>query len=103
MNDILPEQNAGWETIESVATAIFDAYGYYRIRIPIVERTDLYRRSIGEKTDIVEKEMYTFDDRNGDSLTLRPEATAGIVRAVARCFVTKDLRKHAIGSSINSV
>jgi len=81
MNDILPEQNAGWEAIESVATAIFDAYGYYRIRIPIVERTDLYRRSIGEKTDIVEKEMYTFDDRNGDSLTLRPEATAGIVRA----------------------
>ncbi len=81
MNDVLPEQNPGWVAVESAASAIFDAYGYERIRIPVVERTDLYCRSIGETTDIVEKEMYTFDDRNGDSLTLRPEATAGIVRA----------------------
>ena len=81
MNDILPEQSSAWAAVESAAAAIFDAYGYQRIRIPVVERTDLYRRSIGETTDIVEKEMYTFDDRNGDSLTLRPEATAGIVRA----------------------
>jgi histidyl-tRNA synthetase len=81
MNDILPEQNPGWDAVEKAAQEIFDAYGYRRIRIPVVEKTELYRRSIGEETDIVEKEMYTFDDRNGDSLTLRPEATAGIVRA----------------------
>jgi histidyl-tRNA synthetase len=81
MNDILPEQNPGWATVESTAAAIFEAYGYQRIRIPVVERTELYRRSIGESTDIVAKEMYSFDDRNGDNLTLRPEATAGIVRA----------------------
>ncbi len=81
MNDILPEQNPGWAAVESTAAAIFDAYGYQRIRIPVVERTELYRRSIGESTDIVAKEMYSFEDRNGDNLTLRPEATAGIVRA----------------------
>ncbi len=81
MNDILPQQNPGWAAVESAAVAIFDAYGYQRIRIPVLERTELYRRSIGESTDIVEKEMYSFDDRNGDNLTLRPEATAGIVRA----------------------
>jgi len=81
MNDVLPEQSPGWTAVESAAAAIFDAYGYHRLRIPVLERTELYRRSIGESTDIVEKEMYTFDDRNGDSLTLRPEATAGMVRA----------------------
>ncbi|MFP6827981.1 MAG: histidine--tRNA ligase [Gammaproteobacteria bacterium] len=81
MNDVLPEQSPGWAAVESAAVAIFDAYGYHRLRIPVLERTELYRRSIGESTDIVEKEMYTFDDRNGDSLTLRPEATAGMVRA----------------------
>jgi histidyl-tRNA synthetase len=81
MNDILPAQDPGWAAVESAAAAVFDSYAYQRIRIPVVERTDLYRRSIGETTDIVEKEMYTFNDRNGDSLTLRPEATAGIVRA----------------------
>ncbi|MEE8237599.1 MAG: histidine--tRNA ligase [Gammaproteobacteria bacterium] len=81
MNDILPEQNPGWAAVESAAVAVFDAYGYERIRTPVLERTELYRRSIGESTDLVEKEMYSFDDRNGDNLTLRPEATAGIVRA----------------------
>ena len=81
MNDILPEQSSGWAAVERAAASVFDAYGYRRIRIPVVEKTDLFRRSIGEGTDIVEKEMYTFEDRNGDSLTLRPEATAGIVRA----------------------
>ncbi len=81
MNDILPEQNPGWAAVESAAEAIFDAYGYQRIRIPVLERTELYRRSIGESTELVEKEMYSFDDRNGDNLTLRPEATAGVVRA----------------------
>ncbi len=81
MNDILPEQDPGWAAVESAAAAIFDAYGYQRIRIPVLERTELYRRSIGESTELVEKEMYSFDDRNGDNLTLRPEATAGVVRA----------------------
>jgi histidyl-tRNA synthetase len=81
MNDILPEHSPGWTAVESTAASIFGAYGYRQIRTPVVEKTELFRRSIGEETDIVEKEMYTFEDRNGDSLTLRPEATAGIVRA----------------------
>lgn len=81
MNDILPEDAPLWERLESAAAALFRAYGYRQIRIPVLERTELFRRSIGELTDIVEKEMYTFTDRNGDSLTLRPEATAGVVRA----------------------
>ena len=62
-------------------TKAVKAYGYKELRVPVVERTELFKRSIGEVTDIVEKEMYTFDDRNAESLTLRPEATAGIVRA----------------------
>jgi len=81
MNDILPEARSAWAAVESAAEAIFEAYGYRRIRIPAIERTELFSRSIGETTDIVQKEMYTFEDRNGSSLTLRPEATAGIVRA----------------------
>ena len=81
MNDILPEGAPLWERLESAAAAIFDSYGYQRIRIPVLERTELFSRSIGEATDIVEKEMYTFEDRNGESVTLRPEATAGVVRA----------------------
>jgi histidyl-tRNA synthetase len=81
MNDILPEQEALWARVEAAAAQIFHAYGYRRIRLPVLERTELFSRSIGEATDIVEKEMYTFEDRNGDSVTLRPEATAGVVRA----------------------
>jgi histidyl-tRNA synthetase len=81
MHDILPEQTPLWQKVEAVLRRIMAAYGYAEIRLPIVERTELFRRSIGEATDIVEKEMYTFDDRNGDSLTLRPEGTAGCVRA----------------------
>ncbi len=81
MGDILPEDSATWRAVEAVLRDTLIAYGYREIRVPIVERTELFRRSIGEVTDIVEKEMYTFEDRNGDSLTLRPEATAGIVRA----------------------
>ncbi|MBN1240405.1 MAG: histidine--tRNA ligase [Gammaproteobacteria bacterium] len=81
MNDILPQDEALWEKLESTAEALFRAYGYHRIRIPVIERTELFSRSIGELTDIVEKEMYTFEDRGGDSVTLRPEATAGVVRA----------------------
>ena len=81
MNDLLPESLALWQRIEQTAESVLTAYGYREIRFPIIEKTELYKRSIGEVTDIVEKEMYTFEDRNGDSLTLRPEGTAGCVRA----------------------
>jgi histidyl-tRNA synthetase len=81
MNDLLPEQLALWQRLEQAAMRVLSAYGYREIRFPVLEKTELYRRSIGETTDIVEKEMYTFEDRNGDSLTLRPEGTAGCVRA----------------------
>jgi len=81
MVDILPEDSATWRLVEAVLRDTLTAYGYREIRVPIVERTELFKRSIGEVTDIVEKEMYTFADRNDVSLTLRPEATAGIVRA----------------------
>jgi histidyl-tRNA synthetase len=79
--DILPSQVALWQHIEKTAVALFETFGYGEIRIPIMEKTELFARSIGEATDIVEKEMYTFADRKGDLLTLRPEATASIVRA----------------------
>jgi len=81
MNDILPEMTPYWQAVETSLKQILDSYGYQEIRLPILEKTELFKRSIGEVTDIVEKEMYTFDDRNGDSLTLRPEGTAGCVRA----------------------
>jgi len=81
MNDILPEETPTWRHLEEMVRQLLDAYGYHEIRMPIVEKTDLFKRSIGEVTDIVEKEMYTFEDRNGDMLTLRPEGTAGCVRA----------------------
>jgi histidyl-tRNA synthetase len=82
MNDILPEQTPLWRYFEATVGSLLDGYGYRQIRMPIVEFTELFKRSIGEVTDIVEKEMYTFEDRNGDSLTLRPEGTAACVRAV---------------------
>jgi len=81
MEDVLPESSALWEKIEHACRAVFRQYGYRNIRTPIVEPTALFVRSLGEVTDIVEKEMYVFEDRNGESLALRPEATAGIVRA----------------------
>ena len=81
MRDILPPESATWQQLEAVVAAVLDAYGYREIRLPLLEKTELFARSIGAVTDIVEKEMYTFDDRNGDSLTLRPEGTAGCVRA----------------------
>ena len=81
MNDVLPDQSTAWQTLERVARETFAEYGYREIRLPLLERTELFKRSIGEFTDIVEKEMYTFEDRGGELLTLRPEATAGIVRA----------------------
>ena len=82
MNDVLPDATPYWRLLEDTAREVLAAYGYQEVRLPIVERTELFARSIGEVTDIVEKEMYTFTDRNGDSLTLRPESTAGCVRAV---------------------
>ncbi len=82
MNDILPEETPVWRYLEETVTRVLAGYGYEEIRLPIVEKTELFKRSIGEVTDIVEKEMYTFEDRNGDSLTLRPEGTAGCVRAM---------------------
>ncbi len=82
MNDQLPAETGLWQFLEQELSSLLQAYGYREIRFPIVEKTELFKRSIGEVTDIVEKEMYTFDDRNGDSLTMRPEGTAGCVRAV---------------------
>ncbi|MBU0465585.1 MAG: histidine--tRNA ligase [Proteobacteria bacterium] len=79
--DILPEQISLWQKVEKEAILLFEAFGFKEIRIPILEKTELFARSIGEVTDIVEKEMYTFEDRKGDKLTLRPEATASIVRS----------------------
>ena len=81
MNDITPGNSAVWQTLENIVKQTIASYGYQELRFPIVEKTELFARSIGEVTDIVEKEMYTFEDRNGDSLTLRPEGTAGCVRA----------------------
>ena len=81
MRDILPEETPYWHYLESVVQETLTSYGYQEIRFPILEKTELFKRSIGEVTDIVEKEMYTFEDRNGDSLTLRPEGTAVCVRA----------------------
>lgn len=82
MSDILPEESCYWQFLEAEVRALLASHGYAEVRLPLVELTALFRRSIGEVTDIVEKEMYTFEDRNGESLTLRPEGTAGCVRAV---------------------
>ena len=84
MVDILPEDTPLWQSMEAAALEVLSSYGYEEIRLPIIESTDLFARSIGEVTDIVEKEMYTFADRNEDSMTLRPEGTAGCVRAVVQ-------------------
>jgi histidyl-tRNA synthetase len=81
MNDILPDETPYWQFLERTVSRLLESYGYGEIRLPVVEQTELFKRSIGEVTDIVEKEMYTFEDRNGESLTLRPEGTAGCVRA----------------------
>ncbi len=89
MNDVLPDEAPLWQRFEDVARRVFEQYGYRNLRVPQVEPTALYVRSIGEHTDVVEKEMYTFEDRlNGESLTLRPEATAGIVRAAIQHNLT---------------
>src|ERR1700685_271104 len=82
MNDVLPEQIGAWQHFESCTRELLGAYGYEEIRVPVVEHTELFERPSGAQTDVVGKEMYSFDDRGGESLTLRPEATAGIVRAL---------------------
>ena len=81
MNDILPGVSATWRHVESIVVEVIESYGYEEIRLPILEHTEIFARAIGEVTDIVEKEMYTFRDRNDESLTMRPEATAGLVRS----------------------
>jgi histidyl-tRNA synthetase len=91
MNDVLPDAAVAWEHLEDAARETFAQYGYRNLRVPIVELTPLFVRGIGDATDIVEKEMYSFEDRlNGESLTLRPEATAGIVRAAIEHHLTYD-------------
>jgi histidyl-tRNA synthetase len=80
-NDILPDEIGKWQFVEETGREVFEGFGFSEIRIPLLERTELFSRGIGEATDIVEKEMYTFADRSGNSLTLRPEATASMVRA----------------------
>ncbi len=82
MNDILPVDSKRWHWLETSIRSVMDSYGYQEIRLPIIEHTEVFARSIGDLTDIVQKEMYSFEDRNGDSLSLRPEGTAGCVRAV---------------------
>jgi histidyl-tRNA synthetase len=81
MNDVLPGESSSWQFLDDTLREVVHAYGYQEIILPLLEKTELFKRSIGEVTDIVEKEMYTFTDRNGDSLTLRPEGTASCVRA----------------------
>ncbi len=89
MHDILPEQSPLWRWLESRVAEIFAAYDFHEIRTPIVEKTELFTRAIGQTTDVVEKEMYAFDDRNGESLSLRPEGTAGVVRSVIQHGLTQ--------------
>ncbi|ADV33914.1 histidyl-tRNA synthetase [Candidatus Blochmanniella vafra str. BVAF] len=81
MHDCLPQDAVLWQSVENILKTVLNSYGYNEIRFPIVEFTDLFKRAIGEVTDVVEKEMYNFNDRNGNNLTLRPEGTAGCVRA----------------------
>jgi len=82
MHDILPSELPVWQRLERIAKDVFASYGYDEIRVPVVEKTELFARAIGDATDVVEKEMYSFEDRNGALLSLRPEGTAGVVRAV---------------------
>lgn len=91
MHDILPEESASWQLLEQAVRGILESYGYREIRLPVVEKTELFERSIGDTSDIVSKEMYTFPDRNGEMLTLRPEGTAGCVRAVLERSLLRNL------------
>jgi histidyl-tRNA synthetase len=99
MNDILPEQIGWWQHVEQVARAILEIFAYCEIRTPLLEKTELFARSIGESTDIVEKEMYTFADFAGNSMTLRPEATASVVRA----FIQNNLQADPLSRKFYSI
>ncbi len=94
MQDILPEQIAAWQYFEQTIRKVMHNYAYSEIRLPLLERTQLFKRSIGEVTDIVEKEMFTFPDQNGDSLTLRPEGTAGCVRSCVEHSLLRNQQQH---------
>ncbi|VTN10829.1 Histidine--tRNA ligase [Raoultella terrigena] len=96
MNDYLPGETALWQRIEGSLKQVLGSYGYSEIRLPIVEQTPLFKRAIGEVTDVVEKEMYTFEDRNGDSLTLRPEGTAGCVSCRHRAWSSVQSRTASV-------
>ena len=91
--DVLPEQAALRHAVEQTTRRVLESAGYRRIETPVFEATELFRRTVGESTDIVQKEMYTFDDRNGVSITLRPEATAGIVRACMEHGLVRNQRQ----------
>ena len=100
IHDILPSESEKWRRVEQTARSVFEVYGYEEIRVPLFERTELFARGIGEATDIVQKEMYKFEDRSGESLTLRPEATAGLLRAYIEhgLFVLpKPIRMYTMG------
>ena len=92
MYDLLPEDISGWQRVESTVLEILGSYGYTEIRLPLVEQTRLFSQAIGASTDVIAKEMYTFEDRNGTHLSLRPEGTAGCVRAAIAAGLT---RRHS--------
>ena len=94
MNDVLPAQAPAWQYLEKTMRELLSAYAYQEIRFPVLEQTQLFKRSIGEVTDIVEKEMYTFEDRNGDSLSMRPEGTACCVRAAEQHPTRETINKE---------
>src|SRR3990167_3735530 len=94
VRDILPAEAPRWQRVEAAARRVFEAYGYREIRLPLFERTELFARGIGSATDIVQKEMYTFEDRSGESVTLRPEATASLLRA----YIEQDRKSTRLNS-----
>lgn len=91
--DLLPNESYKWQYIEQVVKDILENYGYNEIRVPVFEHTELFQRGVGETTDVVQKEMYTFEDKGGRSITLRPEGTAGVVRSYIEmaCLVCRHL------------
>jgi len=96
VHDVLPDDVHLWHFLESVVREVTASYGYREIRTPILEKTELFKRSIGDVTDIVEKEMYSFEDRNGDRLSLRPENTASCVRAAIQHGMLTNQQMHRL-------
>jgi len=94
MVDVFPNDSRHWQFLENTVAEVLVSYGYGEVRLPIVEYTELFTRGIGKATDIVEKEMYTFDDRNGESMSLRPEGTAGCVRAAIQAGVLNTPQRY---------